>query len=255
MISLGTTAQLDYLVDALLDPNKQVKENYHTMIVLDENGRTYSGIVVRQTDDALLLRDAEGVEQSVPLSSIEQQQQGVSLMPAGLTDKLTQQELIDLVSFLKALGRLPAYTVKQTPLVRSWQVMQPTDEAAYRLRRVSYAAAATDDAAFNWLTRYGTVGGLLPIRELSSINVENRSAPGTRGVAFVRTTIESTGESAHLRFNDVDGLTAWWGDQPLELTSEVEIPTSPGEHRLTLAVDLDERTSDLRIELSSPVEK
>ena len=253
MISLGTTAQLDYLVDALLDPNKQVKENYHTMIVLDEDGRTYSGIVVRQTDDALLLRDAEGQEQAVPLASIEQQQQGVSLMPAGLTDKLTRGELIDLVAFLKALGRLPEFSVTQRPLIRNWEVMQTTEQAAHRLRRVSYAAAATDDSAFTWLRGYSRVGGSLPVDELPTLSVENRSAPGSRGVAFVRTQFASDENPVRLAFDDVTGLTAWWDGQPLELAKTVDLPTTTGERRLTLAIDLDERSDELTIERSADV--
>src|SRR5690606_5469084 len=171
MISLGATAQLDYIIDALLDPNKQIKENYHTMIVLDSEGRTYSGIVVRQTDEELLLRDAEGKEQAVPLDTIEQTQQGVSLMPAGLVDKLTRGELVDLVAFLKALGRVSEFTVGKQSLVRNWEVMQPTDQAAHRLRRVSYAVAASDDAAFVWLPLTTSVAGTLPLAELPSLNV------------------------------------------------------------------------------------
>jgi putative heme-binding domain-containing protein len=248
MISLGTTAQLDYIIDALLDPNKQIKENYHTMIVLDQDGRTYSGILVRQTDEELLLRDAEGKEQAVPLDSIEQTQQGVSLMPAGLLDKLTRSELVDLVAFLKALGRLPEFTVGKQPLVRNWEVMQPTDQAAHRLRRVSYAIAASDDPAFVWLPLTTNVAGTLPLEEMPTVSVNNRSAPGTRGVAFLRTHLETTGSEVTLSFGDVTGLTAWWDDQPLELAEQMTIPTSADRHRLTLAVDLGERTQNVRVE-------
>jgi putative heme-binding domain-containing protein len=254
MISLGATAQLDYIIDSLLDPNKQIKENYHTMIVLDSDGRTYSGIVVRQTDEELLLRDAEGKEQAVPLDSIEQTQQGVSLMPSGLVDKLTRAELIDLVAFLKALGRLPEFTVGKQTLVRNWEVMEPTDQAAHRLRRVSYAVAASDDPSFLWLPLTTSVAGALPLAVLPTVSVKNRSAPGERGVAFVRTHVEATGSEVTLSFGDATGLTAWWDDQPVELSEQVTIPVTSGRHRLTLAVDLAERTQDVSVERLGPAE-
>ncbi len=254
LVSLGASAQIDYLIDALLDPNKQVKENFHTMIVLTDSGETISGIVVRQSDDELILRDAEARELHVPLKSVELMNQGVSLMPAGLTDKLTRAELIDLTAFLKALGRVPAFTIGTTRVVRDWEVLQPTEQAAYQLRRVSYAAAASDDPAFQWRRVFSTVGGALPLDELEQVDVRNRSAAGTRGVAFARFRVESPADGAPIAvtFDNIDGLTAWWGDEPVTLQPVTSLQMQRGENRLTIAVDLNVRTADLRVATNAP---
>jgi putative heme-binding domain-containing protein len=250
LLSLGATAQTDYIIDALLDPNKQVKENFHTMIVVTSDGQTYSGIVVRQTDSDLLLRDAEGREQAVPLRLIELQSQGISLMPAGLTEKLTRDELIDLAAFLKALGRLPGYVVTPSPVVRNWQVLVPTPEAALRLRRESFAAGATDDESFQWLPSVSRVDGWLPLAEMSATEVQNRVAAGSRGMTFVRTHFEapSDGERLFLKINDATGLLGWWNGEPIEVTGQMELMLRKGENRLSLAIDLAARTTDLRLE-------
>ena len=48
LLSIGGSAQIDYLLESLLDPNRKVKENYHGLIVVTDEGKSYSGVVVRQ---------------------------------------------------------------------------------------------------------------------------------------------------------------------------------------------------------------
>ncbi|MGE4000700.1 MAG: HEAT repeat domain-containing protein, partial [Planctomycetaceae bacterium] len=253
MLSLGTTAQLDYIIDALLDPNKQMKENYHTQVVVTDKGLTISGIVVRQTDRDLILRDAEGREQSVPLDSIELRKEGASLMPAGLADKLTHSELVNLVAFLKALGRLPEFTVTPSRVARKWEVLQPTDQAADRIRRVGDFAAAEDDPAFRWEPVYSRVDGSLPAGELPPLNV------GGRQVCFARVHVESDveGASATLVLRKSREIVGWWNGGPLELgnvtadTLKIDVALHKGRNRLTLSVTPATRQADLRVELRS----
>ncbi len=247
MVSLGATAQLDYLINALLDPNKQVKENYHTQIVVTNEGQTVSGILVRESDSDVLLRDAEGREISVPRDTIDERAQGVSLMPAGLTDKLTRAEMIDLVAFLKALGRLPEYTVSQTPMVRQWQVLQPTEEAAFRLRRVGDHLAAGDDPAFQWQPMYGRVDGALPLSQLPTLSV------GDREVSFVRVEVTSdqSGVATDLSLSHTKGLTGWWNGEPLTLSEKVPIVLESGINWLTLAVSAEGHANELKITLDA----
>src|SRR5207253_1644389 len=55
--SLGASSQVDYLIDSLLLPSKAIKENYHAVLVTTTRGRQYTGIKVRQTKTALVLRN------------------------------------------------------------------------------------------------------------------------------------------------------------------------------------------------------
>ena len=253
LVSLGATAQLDYLIDSILDPNKAVKENYHTVVVLTDEGQVFSGIKVRQSDTDLILRDAEDKEIAVPLNQIEEQSPGVSLMPTGVVDKLTQQELSDLIAFLSALGRLPEYTIGQNQVARRWDVLLPTDQTVFRLRRTSYATAASDHPDLAWQRLYSRVSGDVPLAELPEIRIPGRVPPDSRGMSFLRCEIEAAGaNNARLLLNSPDGLSAWLDEQPFELAAETEIPLAPGRHRLTIEIDRSQRTDDLRVELNTP---
>ncbi|MEZ6065061.1 MAG: HEAT repeat domain-containing protein [Planctomycetaceae bacterium] len=250
MLSLGATAPVDYLLQSLLDPNAKVKEGYHTAVLVDDDGRQWAGIKLRQTDDAVILRNAEGVEISVPLASIETEVQGISLMPAGLTEKLTRQELIDLTAFLSALGRLPNYTVGQTPTARRWQLMQATPQAAQQLRRTSYGRATSDDSAFQWSRAFSRVDGSLPVGELPEVAVRNRVAEGSRGVSFVRTEINVDRAGAGvLKLTNPTGLQVWLNGEPLEVKDRIPVDLPAGRHRLTISLDRSATGDALKVEL------
>ena len=60
--SIGASAPVDYLLDSILEPDKAIKENYHSLVVATIDGRILSGLKVRQDDDTLVLRDANDQE-------------------------------------------------------------------------------------------------------------------------------------------------------------------------------------------------
>ena len=250
LISLGASAQPDYIVESLLDPNAKVKENYHSIVVATDEGQVLTGVKVRQTDEELLLRDAKDQLISIPLASILDQKIGKSLMPAGLTEKLTQAEFIDLVAFLSGLGKAGSGSVTQTPVARSWEVMQATDDAKYQLRRTSYDAAANNPDAFAWKPAYSRVNGDLPIEDLPVMNQLRGPRSGEPIVAFARTEVEvTTPGEAVLRLNSPDGLRVWLDSKPLEPANAITVPLTTGTHRLTFAVLTDEREAPVRVEL------
>ncbi len=248
--SLGATAQIDYIIQSLLDPNAKLKEGYHTLVVINDAGKQFAGIKLRQTDTAVILRDAEGRELSIPLDSIDIQTDGASLMPSGLTEKLTRQELLDLIAFLSALGRIPEYTITPDNLARKWHMLQATPKAAHQLRRTSYAQAALDDPHWSWQTVYSSVSGQLPLHELDAIRVRNRLQKTYRGIAFVRTEIDvAKAGLAILKINTPAGLQVWLDEKPLSVDQSTQVEFQQGVHRLTISIDLSTRQQDLRMEL------
>ncbi|MCA9061665.1 MAG: HEAT repeat domain-containing protein [Planctomycetaceae bacterium] len=250
MVSLGGSAQPDYLLESLLDPNAKVKENYHTTIVATADGRVLSGIQIQQSDKSLTLRTPENREVTIARSEIEETAQGVSLMPEGLVDSLTDEELAALVRFLSELGRTPEYTIPRTQLARTWEVMSATDAAAYQLRRISYAHAATDDPAFTWEQRYSVVAGTLPLEEIPEVMVKNRSAAGSRGIGFARCYVNvTTPGTIVFRLTDPSGLEIRIDDIPIDPAAELRADLAPGVHRITLNVDRTIRTAPVQLEI------
>lgn len=241
IISLGATAQPDYIIESILDPNAKIKEGYHTMVVATDDGKILSGIKARETDSELFLKDAEGRELVIAKNSIEQQKQGASLMPVGLTSNITHQELLDLSAFLYALGREPEYTIGTEQIVRHWEAVQATKTAAYQFRRISYAAAATADAAFEWKPLYSLVNGNLPLTDLPELVIRNRSAAGNRGMSFVRTHFKSSGGKNAFDLNDQTGLQIWIDEKPVDAAKRLVFETTSGEHQITIAIDRSQR--------------
>ena len=74
------------------------------MIVTTKSGDEYSGLIRRETSDALVVVSSPATEQRVARAEVAEMRPGsVSIMPEGLDQQLTKQELADLVAFLRAL--------------------------------------------------------------------------------------------------------------------------------------------------------
>lgn len=249
LVSLGGSAQPDYILESLLNPNAKVKENYHTTVILTDDGKIYSGVQIQQSSDEIVLRDSENRLLKVSLDSIDEKTQGVSLMPEGLVDQLSDFQLASMVQFLSELGRTSAYTVSRRPLVRTYQVMEATPDAAYRLRRTSYASAAGDDPAYQWRDVESLVAGQLPLADIPNVSVRNRSAKGSLGVGFARHTLQTTGRSKlKVSVNQTDGLKLIVDGRPIEIASgTATIDVGEGEHRFTWTVDQRARRMPLEV--------
>lgn len=105
LAAIGAASPLDYIIDSLVYPAKNVKEGYQTLVVLTDDGRVVTGIQVSRSDEELVLRDALDREVRVPTAEIDEESIGTSLMPAGLIDPLSREELADLVRYLAGLGK------------------------------------------------------------------------------------------------------------------------------------------------------
>jgi len=105
LTAIGTAAQPDYLLESLLEPARNVKEGYGSLVIVGTDGQVVSGIPVSRSDTELVLRDALDRDVRLRLADIDEESPGTSLMPAGLVDGLSTEELADLVRYLSTLGR------------------------------------------------------------------------------------------------------------------------------------------------------
>ncbi|MFO0877939.1 MAG: PVC-type heme-binding CxxCH protein [Gemmataceae bacterium] len=91
------------LVEAILYPSASFVRSYEPVQVVTVAGKSYNGLIKRETPEELTLTISALEEVRVPRSQIEELQPSkVSIMPAGLDKILTTQELADLVAFLRA---------------------------------------------------------------------------------------------------------------------------------------------------------
>ena len=67
------------------------------------SGATHSGVLRSESPNEVVLATSAGEETRIPRQDIDEISPGtVSIMPSGFAEQLTQQELADLLAFLKA---------------------------------------------------------------------------------------------------------------------------------------------------------
>ncbi|MGD9723050.1 MAG: PVC-type heme-binding CxxCH protein [Pirellulales bacterium] len=243
LVSIGASAQVDYLIESILQPSAKIKENYHSLVVVAD-GRITSGVLVRETDKELVLRDVEDRDVAIPLDAIEERANGGSLMPLGLADTLTRAELVDLLRFLSELGKVGRYAVSSAPVVRRWQALTSAPQAAGVLAGGLPEKPPVDEPGGAWVSCYSAVSGELP---LATVPVPD-AADGDQSRCVLRCQCEvARAGKIGLKFSGaIDKL--WFDDQPIATEAEAVIDATAGTHTVTLiaAKGLDRK---VRVEL------
>jgi putative heme-binding domain-containing protein len=104
--AIGTGQPIDFIIGAVLTPNKEVKEGYQAIEVTTKDGDVYQGYKLRADPNELVLRDVlQNREIRLGQRTIQKQTDRGSLMPSGLVDNLTRAELRDLFRYLSDLGK------------------------------------------------------------------------------------------------------------------------------------------------------
>jgi putative membrane-bound dehydrogenase-like protein len=92
------------LLESIVFPSATFARGYESFNVVTDSGRVHSGVISRETTDAVYLRTAERAETRVPRADIDQLvPSNVSIMPQGLDKELSPEQLRDLVAYLSSL--------------------------------------------------------------------------------------------------------------------------------------------------------
>ena len=85
-------------------PDAAIAEGYETAVIVDEDGRVFSGIV-RDGDrrDVVELLQADGTTVLIDPAEIVERKRGPSAMPGDLVRLMSDRELRDLVAYLASL--------------------------------------------------------------------------------------------------------------------------------------------------------
>jgi putative membrane-bound dehydrogenase-like protein len=91
------------LLEAILFPSSSFVRSYESYQVVTVDGKIYTGILREDTASAVVLTDKERKDIRIPREEIDVMSRSpLSIMPAGLDKQLTNQELADLLEFLKS---------------------------------------------------------------------------------------------------------------------------------------------------------
>lgn len=90
------------LLVELLDPSRQVSPDFLAYSVATRGGRVLTGLLVSDAAGGVTLRRGEGADDFIPRADVEQlTASGASLMPEGFEQKLTPQDVADVLEFLR----------------------------------------------------------------------------------------------------------------------------------------------------------
>jgi putative membrane-bound dehydrogenase-like protein len=104
LTTIGAIRSGHDLLEALLFPSASFVPPYESYTVATE-WETFSGVVGRETQDAITLKTAADDEVRIPRNEIRSMTPSpISVMPEGLDAGITQEELLDLMAFLQSLN-------------------------------------------------------------------------------------------------------------------------------------------------------
>ena len=100
---IGLDKTREYLLEALVDPNKQIAKGFETAILQMADGKVHAGIIKSDDGQRIQLQKPEGAVVVLEKSAIEDRAVGKSGMPEDLVKKITKSEVRDLVEYLSTL--------------------------------------------------------------------------------------------------------------------------------------------------------
>ncbi|MGB4400428.1 MAG: PVC-type heme-binding CxxCH protein [Daejeonella sp.] len=84
-------------------PNYEVLPAYQTVLITTKDNRSFSGRIMNETENSMTIRTAFGTDESILRRNIATlTNSGLSLMPDGLEQSMSKQDMVNLIAYLKA---------------------------------------------------------------------------------------------------------------------------------------------------------
>ncbi len=111
LAEIGTKLGKEALYESIIEPNAGVSMGFETTQLTMKDGSAAVGIVRSETAGELVIAMPRGIQLTYKKSDIaKREKHPFSMMPSGLQQTLTEQDLVDLVEYLA--------TLKATPVAR-----------------------------------------------------------------------------------------------------------------------------------------
>ena len=256
--AVGGSSPTDYIVNSILNPNLAVKEQYVTRVFELASGKVLTGIVIDRDDVRVNVRDVNGQTISIPTADIDEEAEGRSLMPQGLTMFLTRSELVDLARFVSELGKPGPYAVQPVKRIQRWRVLRsPAEELVNEVPHVENLRQFVFSApAEQWMPAYGKVNGSLPLSEI--IESADWAAAGEKPRVLILQGEINVSQEGPVRFviDANSPFQAWVGADSIESKRDATVTLPAGRHPVTFRVEISGVSSkdkpELKVECATP---
>lgn len=89
------------LLEDVLDPNRNVDQAFRATTLVLKNGQVFTGLLLREEGEILILADTQGKEQRYARGDVEERiVNQLSPMPANFAEQLPERDLYDLLAYL-----------------------------------------------------------------------------------------------------------------------------------------------------------
>jgi putative membrane-bound dehydrogenase-like protein len=231
--TIGAKYGKDELFRSILNPSAAIGYNYRALQVATTDGRVLNGLVVEESQTRLVLKSADGQRLSIRAAEIEARQTSeVSLMPEGLAQALTEQELVDVVAFLSTLKK-PVSIVGQAKALGPI-TGDPLDPAT-KIDTKTEVKGPNGRPVF-WRTLAANAEGVLDLVPL--VGTEPSQA------VYLHTPVTSpVDQDGQLVIDTKADVKVWLGGKSLDL------PPAKGDQARSLTVRLTKGSTDLVLRL------
>jgi putative heme-binding domain-containing protein len=107
-ITGSNRGNLDYILTEIINPSEVIQDGYHLVTIATRDGRTLAGNLAAEDDQRVTLR-LIGQETVVAKADIVSREVSpVSMMPEGMLQNLTADEVRDLIVYLRTTAPVPA---------------------------------------------------------------------------------------------------------------------------------------------------
>ncbi len=92
------------LAEAILYPSASIARGFESMTIITDSGKAHTGMIVRESGDAIHLRTADQQELRILREEIEElAPSNISIMPQGFDQAMSEKDLVDLLTYLQTL--------------------------------------------------------------------------------------------------------------------------------------------------------
>ena len=100
---------LDRLLEDVLDPNRNVDQNFRMTILNLKDGKVVRGLLLREEGEVYVMADDKGKEVPVPKKDVDDRSTSMqSPMPAAFSDQIPEADFYNLMAFLLKQTAKPA---------------------------------------------------------------------------------------------------------------------------------------------------
>jgi putative membrane-bound dehydrogenase-like protein len=103
-LSGAQRTNLDYLLENIVDPSASISRDFQMEIIETQDGRIISGLIVEDADATLTIQTINEKIVAPKAEVAERRTSPLSMMPEGVVQKLSFEQLRDLIAFLSSPG-------------------------------------------------------------------------------------------------------------------------------------------------------